>query len=254
MYFYFINEVGSIFMSMYLSSGTDILNIRKQYSDSGAVIVRSIFGELLANEICKFYDGLSEDTWSWMFHPDPDLEGCSPNVYPNNGSELLNKIISHKRNYVNRLYKSGDHFSYIYQRIFLGDHRHGCNCIECNYVMGFLSSSEFITFLENVTGFRGLKKGEFFVSRYQKGDFNGVHNDRGKGRLAVVVNFTKNWGENDGGIFVALEPDGKTIKFAESPSFNSLLIFDVSNHDSPHFVSHVSSKTKKRVAITGWYT
>ena len=110
-----------------------------------------------------------------------------------------------------------------------------------------------VDFLNEISGYKDLKPGELFASRYGLGDYNGPHNDNSKGRVTIVLNLSKNWLPQDGGLFFGMEEDYCTVKHVEVPTFNSLVIFDVSDGGMPHLVNHVTNPDKKRTAITGWY-
>ena len=108
-------------------------------------------------------------------------------------------------------------------------------------------------FLNELCGYQDLKPGELFTSKYGKGDYNGPHNDNAKGRVTIVLNLSKGWLPQDGGVFFGMENDYCTVKHIEVPTFNSLVIFDVSDGGMPHLVNHVTNPDKERLAITGWY-
>jgi len=94
----------------------------------------------------------------------------------------------------------------------------------------------------------------FSVSLYLPGDHSLPHNDflgnKDEYRqVAFVWYLTKDWQPDWGGDFFWC-PKSRYI----SPSFNTLLLFNVRN-DSLHFVTHVSPHAQsKRLAISGWWT
>ena len=172
----------------------------------------------------------SVEWWSWMFLPDPDLgiDAWGTSVYPEDGSESLKKLISNKRAFLDQVYKENRGFSYIYKRVFFNSHVPLCLCEECAFRKIFLERSPMLNFLGNLTDHENLKPGELFASRLAKGDYNGPHNDNAKGRVTIVLNLSKNWLPQDGGVFFGMEEDYCTVKYVEVPTFNSLVVFDVS--------------------------
>ena len=109
------------------------------------------------------------------------------------------------------------------------------------------------TFIQNNTKFINVAPAEVFLSVYGQGDFLSTHHDHNKGDLAFVLNLTKNWRPEYGGLLHVLQEDG-TYK-AVNPEFNSLVIMELPAEGVAHFVSEVTKYAPKpRIAISGWYT
>ena len=79
--------------------------------------------------------------------------------------------------------------------------------------------------------------------------------DKGNGKIAFVLNLSKFWKPQYGGILHFLDEERKNIIDSYVPDFNNLILFEVpEDHDRPHFVSHIATNIKhSRYAITGWY-
>ena len=238
-----------------INKDLDLESIKKEYEQDKFVIVRNFLEEEAAEKLLKYYQETPPDWWSWMFLPDPDfgVENWKTSIYKDDGSPALVQIIQRKRDFINAMYSENRGFTYIYRRVFFGSHFPDCLCEECVFRKQFLENSPMLNFLENLTEHQSLKPGELFTSRYGKGDYNGPHNDQNKGRVTIVLNLSKNWLPQDGGIFFGMEEDYFTIKYAEVPTFNSLVVFDVSDGGMPHLVNHITADGKERVAVTGWY-
>jgi Rps23 Pro-64 3,4-dihydroxylase Tpa1-like proline 4-hydroxylase len=99
------------------------------------------------------------------------------------------------------------------------------------------------------------KLNQVFISKYKAGHFLSPHSDKGNGRLAFVINITKNWLPQYGGNLHFLNNDRKIIIDSISPIFNSMILFEIPEPEGiPHFVSHVIPGIKiSRYAISGWY-
>ena len=233
----------------------DISKLKEEYEKDKFIVIRDFLQEEYATALASYYDKIPADWWSWMFLPDPDLgiENWATNIYREDGSESLKKIIEHKRNFLEKVYKENRGFSYIYKRVFYGSHYESCLCEECVFRKSFLEAAPMTNFLNELCGYQDLKPGELFTSKYGKGDYNGPHNDNAKGRVTIVLNLSKGWLPQDGGVFFGMENDYCTVKHIEVPTFNSLVIFDVSDGGMPHLVNHVTNPDKERLAITGWY-
>ena len=239
-----------------INKDLDIQSLKEEYQKEKFIVIKNFLQIEEAEKLSTYYnEEVPADWWSWMFLPDPDLglENWSTNVYPEDGSKSLQKLIATKRNFLNKIYKENRGFSYIYQRVFFGTHYPSCLCEECVFRKSFLENSPMVNFLNEISGYEDLKPGELFASRYGLGDYNGPHNDNSKGRVTIVLNLSKNWLPQDGGLFFGMEEDYCTVKHVEVPTFNSLVIFDVSDGGMPHLVNHVTNPDKKRTAITGWY-
>jgi len=122
-------------------------------------------------------------------------------------------------------------------------------------VRKYLSSPKFISLLNDITGLgiTGLKT--LFMSKYKPGNFLSPHSDKGNGRLAFVINLTKNWKPQYGGNLNFLNDDRTEIIETFVPDFNNIVLFTVEdNKETPHFVSHIAPGVKyNRYAITGWF-
>ena len=144
-----------------------------------------------------------------------------------------------------------DQFSYIFYR--------SMNASTMSYlefvIRQTLSSPEFIEILNKITNLGLTKLTTLFLSKYKTGNFLSPHSDNGNGRLAFVLNLTKNWKPQYGGVLHFM--DENRIEIIESfvPGFNNFIIFYVPDGKGiPHFVSHVSPNVKfSRFAITGWF-
>ena len=238
-----------------INKNLDLESIKREYNKNKFVIIRDFLEEEGAERLLKYYQGMPPEWWSWMFLPDPDLglENWRTSVYKDDGSPALEQIIQRKRDFINSMYAENRGFTYIYRRVFFGSHFPDCLCEECVFRKQFLETSPMLEFLQGLTDHQILKPGELFASRYSKGDYNGPHSDVNKGKVTIVLNLSKDWLPQDGGIFFGMEEDYVTIKYAEVPTFNSLVIFDVSEGGMPHLVNHVTVNDKERFAVTGWY-
>lgn len=125
------------------------------------------------------------------------------------------------------------------------EHTETCTCHECQ--LKKYADSDMREFVERKTEMTDLKLGESFISVYERGDFLSTHTDDGKGDIAFVLNLTKDWKPEYGGMF---HSQGQYI----TPTFNSLMIMTLEDGGQPHFVSEVSQRaTHSRLAFSGWY-
>jgi len=120
-----------------------------------------------------------------------------------------------------------------------------------HYFLEFVNSQEFLSLIRQITGCKNIRKMDAQATYYAKGDFLREHNDadsvEGR-RFAYVLNMTKNWTPDWGGILQFTKDDKIIESFV--PSYNRLVIFEVPQN---HLVSQVTSFAgEKRLSIAGW--
>jgi Rps23 Pro-64 3,4-dihydroxylase Tpa1-like proline 4-hydroxylase len=159
-------------------------------------------------------------------------------------------------NEANKTFGKGE-FSYVFHRAM-------------NNVIGEISQFETMMrtilnsqmmkqLLSEMTGLEITTLKTMFLSRYRAGHFLSPHSDKGNGKIAFVINLTKNWLPQYGGNLHFLSEDRTKIIETWTPAFNNMVIFHVPpEHEKdvgmPHFVGHVNPQIKfSRYAITGWY-
>jgi len=121
-----------------------------------------------------------------------------------------------------------------------------------NETMNFFNGNEMIDFINNITELNVTKGDKTFVSRYSENCFLSNHTDDVNGKLAFVCHLTKDWIPDFGGLYLDLR-DQNNIK-AINPSFNKLVIFEVTAGSSPHSVTQiVNNSNKERISVSGWY-
>ena len=118
-----------------------------------------------------------------------------------------------------------------------------------------MGSHQFIDFLNSITGLDLKVLNTLFMSKYKSGNFLSPHSDKGNGKLAFVINLSKNWKPQYGGNLHFLNDDRTEIIDTFVPEFNNLVLFYVPEPDGiPHYVSHVVQNVQQsRFAISGWF-
>lgn len=129
----------------------------------------------------------------------------------------------------------------IFEDQFLPD-----DALACQSVLASRATKELMS---EITGTDCRGPLEFAASQYLPGDYSLPHCDDSRERsIAYVWHLTKDWRPEWGGDFVWC-PTGAVT----SPTFNSLLLFHVTER-SLHFVSPVSPRAQgRRMAINGWW-
>jgi Rps23 Pro-64 3,4-dihydroxylase Tpa1-like proline 4-hydroxylase len=118
--------------------------------------------------------------------------------------------------------------------------------------MAFFNGKEMVEFMNSVTDLDITMGDKTFVSRYAENCFLSNHTDDVNGKLAFVCHLTKDWNPDCGGLYLDLR-DKSNIK-AINPSFNKLVIFEVTAGVAPHSVTQiVNNSNKERISVSGWY-
>lgn len=126
------------------------------------------------------------------------------------------------------------------------------NCTVYNETMAFFNGKEMIEFINSVTDLEITMGDKTFVSRYAENCFLSNHTDDVNGKLAFVCHLTKDWNPDFGGLYFDLR-DKNNIR-AINPSFNKLVIFEVTAGVAPHCVTQVvNNSNKERISVSGWY-
>lgn len=106
--------------------------------------------------------------------------------------------------------------------------------------------------MRTITGCQEIRRTDAQATRYIAGHYLRQHNDQNEkeGRLcAYVINLTRNWHADWGGLLQFLNEDGEVTETL-MPRYNTINLFRVPAH---HCVSPVASFAQgARYAITGW--
>lgn len=120
----------------------------------------------------------------------------------------------------------------------------------------FLNSPAMIDFARRVTGHDDIAKADAQATRYLPGHFLRRHNDvalagpTDSRRAAYVMNMTRNWQTDWGGLLHFMTEDGN-IEESWVPGWNTLTLFNI---PAWHHVSCVAPyATEPRLAVTGWF-
>lgn len=151
-----------------------------------------------------------------------------------------------------KAYNNGD-FSFSFERT-LNNHPLQCNCIEC-YTKYLFKTPKIMMKIREITGMDITTAHDIFISKYSYGNFLSVHSDKNNGRIAFILNLSKEWKPEYGGLLHILDNNRENVIKTIVPHFNTLTLFYIPpDVGIPHFVSHINIKNKNRYAITGWFS
>lgn len=122
-----------------------------------------------------------------------------------------------------------------------------------NSVVEFLNSESFLALVRSVTGVEDVVRADAQATRYIPGSFLRKHNDmntENTRRVAYVLNLTRDWQADWGGLLQFLGKDGLEVEEVYMPIFNSLTLFKTPMWHSVSYV--VPTTVRPRYAITGW--
>jgi len=122
-----------------------------------------------------------------------------------------------------------------------------------NTVVEFLNSESFLGLVRRVTGVEEVMRADAQATRYIPGSFLRKHNDLNQEdtrRVAYVLNLTRDWEADWGGLLQFLDATGGGVTEVYAPLFNSLTLFKVPMWHSVSYV--VPTAPRGRYAITGW--
>ena len=218
------------------------ININKQkidYKKNNIIIINDILNINIANNIYKLISNNIFNKLWYLTIQNGNKKYIFPYKYKKNINNILNRLKKNK--------KKGIFTYYIYRTFTIP------NNIYFNKVLSDLSSQNFINKIKEITGENINKINDLFISKYEKNCYLDIHEDKNKGKLAFVLNLTKNWNIDDGGILFFLNEDN-CIQKSCTPRFNTFILFRI-NEKSKYFVSSINNfTTNSRYSITGWFT
>jgi len=116
----------------------------------------------------------------------------------------------------------------------------------------WMANDDFLSVMRKLSGVPEVNRVYAQATMYAPGSFLLAHDDHvdvESRRLAYVINLTRQWRPDWGGLLTFGEPDG-SVADSFFPHFNSLSLFAV---PQTHFVSYVPPFAQgQRNAITGW--
>jgi hypothetical protein len=145
-------------------------------------------------------------------------------------------------------------FAYSFLRT-VANHHSTCDCSVC-VILTLFATPPVMQQVSSATGIAVTSLGHSFASYFAPGDFLATHTDKDNGKIAFVWNLTmEDWKPQWGGLLHLLDASWKNVETTITPSFNSLVLFDVRGEGKPHFVSQVIPGVQaKRLAISGWFS
>ncbi|HHR6131403.1 TPA: hypothetical protein ACS72K_003034 [Providencia alcalifaciens] len=200
------------------------------------------------SELDEFYDdflGINDSEWSFIIK-----NKSNPMDYFINKHSNLE--IEQEREKAMQEYHQGN-FCYSFRRVT--DNQQGKEVSSFLAIKAFLDSKKFKSFLSEITKKSINTLSLCYLSWFDLGDFLTTHCDSGS-CINIVINFTKGWESNHGGLTFILDKQKENIIEVLVPTYLSTLIIDTGEKSIPHFVSMVNSvgvRGTKRMAVVARY-
>lgn len=230
-----------------LNPKLDIAAHARRYQARGRAHISDFLEPAGAERLCAALE--QEQRWNLVTllagqHRDLDSAGMS-----RQSTEEKLKFYAH----VHQPAREG-RFQYLYDNVPVYDAWHAglTERPALNAFFEFLNSEPFLAFGRAVTGAADIGFADAQATRYGPGHFLTMHDDSVEGkdrRAAYVVNMTRVWSPDWGGLTIFPTPDFH-VEEAFTPRFNALNIFRV---PQPHAVTAVAPfAARHRYAVTGW--
>lgn len=232
-------------MQIALNPAHDIDVLSRSYAERRRIQVRDFFTEAAAEAVLAELYGLP---WHLAFNEGQTVHQLTPEQL----SRLSGQEAARIQQVVNQGARSGYQFLYnhfpVYAEYFGAPNRER----PIFSLYEFINSPVMLDFLRKLTGLDDIVWADCHATLYRAGHFLKFHTDenpREQRLAAYVLNFTKNWGRDWGGLLQFWNKEFD-VEHAYRPVFNALNIFTI---PADHSVSAVPAYCEGlRFSVTGW--
>jgi len=230
-----------------LNQNLDIKELQRAYSANKRINIKNAFD---VNVAYKVLISLENDIpWQLAY-----MEQGVPSLL--SAKQLAGMTDDQLMEIYNRIIQQGAlGFQFCYYHYSVTD-ENLVTCPDESYIYAFsefLCSERFFELARSITGVTEIRNIEIQTARYTGGNYLLMHNDsqKPKRRVAFVLNLTREWHVDWGGLLHFISRDGQVTE-TFVPTFNSLTFFTV---PVLHKVSYVMPFVKQsRYSVTGWLT
>lgn len=232
-------------MEIQLNPALDVAKLAPDYARKGRIQIRDFFATDTAEAIHKELYGLP---WHLCFNQGDTVHNLTPEQLAGLDQQQAAEI----QQVVHTGARGGYQFLYndfpLFERYF----RDGGEGQALYRLYEFVNSPAMLDFFRRLTGLEDIAWADGHATLYRAGHFLKFHTDQedSEQRLAAyVLNFTKDWGRDWGGLLQFWD-EGYDVEQAYRPVFNALNIFTV---PADHSVSAVVPWCEGlRFSVTGW--
>ncbi|MGH8426569.1 MAG: 2OG-Fe(II) oxygenase [Gammaproteobacteria bacterium] len=233
-----------------LNPDLDSAGLAGEYARRGRVLVHDAFGADIAEQLSRCLR--EEVPWGLVTRTGGEARTLSAEELQATTPVSWRKLIED----VQAEARAGYQFFYNSHQMVAAYKERRNPELYLNRFLEFLNGAPMIEFVRRVTGCDDIAKADAQATRYLPGHFLRRHNDvhqeseRDARRAAYVINLTRNWQADWGGLLQFLD-DGGRVEESWMPGYNALALFRVPTW---HCVSCVAPfATEPRLAITGWF-
>ena len=232
-------------MDFKLNPANDVGKLARQYAKSGRMQVKNIFTEETAEEIYRRLMGVD---WWLTYNEGSEVHQMLPEhlraLSPQDGARIQQQIYSNAR--------KGYQFLYNHYPLFAAYFSTKFDSMPLFPVYEFINSPPVLDFFRQLTGLPNVRWADGHATLFRATHFLKGHTDlepKEQRLAAYVLNFTKEWDTDWGGLLQFWDKDGN-VELAFKPTFNALNIFTI---PADHSVSMVTPYSPGlRFSITGW--
>ncbi len=227
----------------------DVDALRKEFSETGAVIIKN----LLREEVAEAAFECLKNRAPWEFHyrkPRNNEVGIIRH------QELQGMSDRDIEKLVPRMVKLKDNdftFAYCRYTIPVTVEQTPEELLILTRIYQYFNSSEYLNLMADITGNHEGREVSAWASRYDRHHHLSIHMDEdfGQGRIAAhVLALSRGWQKEWGGNFAFCNSKGKPVDVVP-PAFNQLVLFKVPRL---HLVSQVKPYAQgARYSLFGWY-
>lgn len=227
----------------YINTSLDREAARRQLSGRGRTLMRDFFDPVVADALFR---ALAEVDWSLSYRASaedrllsgPELRGLEPGQ-----RAALSQGI-------HAVAEREFQFSFLTHSLVHSAERGDTDLL--SRFVRWMADEPFLSLMRDLSGLADLSRVYAQATMYSRGSFLLSHDDQVETenrRLAYVINLTRHWRPDWGGLLHFTDVDGN-VTDSYFPHFNSISLFTV---PQTHFVSYVPPFAGgERCAITGW--
>jgi len=227
----------------YINPALDLQQLSSSFQREGRVLIRDFFEPVVIEALARAVDAID---WSLSFR-DPQGDQLLT------GEQLAQLNPEQRSALAEGIHKlAGQDFQFsFYTDSLVAAAKRGDADLLARF-MRWMADEQFMSKIREISGVQDINRVYAQATMYTRGNFLVAHDDHVDAenrRLAYVINLTRHWRADWGGVLHFCAPDG-SISESFFPHFNSLSLFRV---PQTHFVSYVPPFAQgERTAITGW--
>ncbi len=227
----------------YINPDLDLTRLQAEFLGRRRLLIRDFFKPDVADALARAVEAID---WSLCYR---DAQGDRRLT-----GEQLRGLDASQRGYLTDgiAEVARRQFQFSFYTHSLADELHQSDPGLLGRFIRWMADDAFLSVMRGITGIQEVNRVYAQATMYAPGSFLLAHDDHvevEERRLAYVINLTRQWRPDWGGLLNFSERDG-SVSESYFPHFNSLSVFAV---PQTHFVSYVPPFAQgQRNAITGW--